>query len=147
MEDRVQLWGNSRSTGQGDIDSILRRLRELGYVEGRDFTAEYRWADGNSKLLTDFAAELLRLKVDLIVTRSTPAACGRRWTGLRVASKMRHVKYWLSPGLAGAAPENPAGSGRQRAASGRWHGTPGPRTGSIIASSAATPGRHQRQSA
>ena len=66
--------GNSRSTDQADIDLILRRLRELGHVEGRDFTAEYRWADGDSTLLTGFAGELARLKVDLIVTRSTPAA-------------------------------------------------------------------------
>ena len=68
------IWASSRSTGQADLNVVLRRLRELGYVEGRDFTAEHRWADGNSKLFDGFAAELVRLKVDLIVTRSTPAA-------------------------------------------------------------------------
>ena len=68
------IWGQSRATAQADIDSILRGMRELGYVEGRDFTTEYRWADGNTKLLPAMAAEMVRLKFDLIVTRGTPVA-------------------------------------------------------------------------
>lgn len=64
----------SQASGQADVDAIVRRLRELGYVEGRDFTFESRWANGNTKLLAGFAAELVQLKVDLIVSRSTPAA-------------------------------------------------------------------------
>ena len=41
-------------------------LRELGYVEGRSISLEYRWADGNSARLADFVAELVNLKVDAI---------------------------------------------------------------------------------
>ena len=43
----------------------------MGYVEGRDFTAEHRWAEANLALVAGFAAEFVRLKVDLIVTSGT----------------------------------------------------------------------------
>jgi putative ABC transport system substrate-binding protein len=68
------MWAASRATTQASLDSILRKLREFGYVEGRDFVAEHRWADGNAKLLPGFAAELVGLKVDLLFTYSTEAA-------------------------------------------------------------------------
>jgi len=47
-------------------------LRELGYVEGRDFVREYRFADQQRERLPDLAAELVRLKVDVIVTGTDP---------------------------------------------------------------------------
>ena len=46
-------------------------LRELGYVEGKNIILEYRYADGKPDLLPQLAADLVRLKVDAIVTRST----------------------------------------------------------------------------
>jgi putative ABC transport system substrate-binding protein len=46
-------------------------LRELGYVEGKNIILEYRYADGKLDLLPGLAADLVRLKVDAIVTRST----------------------------------------------------------------------------
>jgi putative ABC transport system substrate-binding protein len=46
-------------------------LRELGYVEGKNIILEYRYADGKLDLLPQLAADLVRLKVDAIVTRST----------------------------------------------------------------------------
>jgi ABC-type uncharacterized transport system substrate-binding protein len=49
-------------------------LRELGYREGPDFVIEYRWADGNYDRLPALIADLVRLKVDVIVTHGTPAA-------------------------------------------------------------------------
>ena len=42
-------------------------LREVGYVEGRTITVEYRWADGRLERLPDLAADLVRLRVDVIV--------------------------------------------------------------------------------
>src|SRR5262249_22489015 len=47
-------------------------LRELGYREGRDFVIEYRWADGKYKQLPALLDDLIRLKVDVIVTHGTP---------------------------------------------------------------------------
>lgn len=48
-------------------------LRDLGYVEGQNIRIEYRWAEGRYERFPDFMAELVRLKVDLIVVASTPA--------------------------------------------------------------------------
>ena len=48
--------------------AFVQRLRELGWVEGRTVTIEYRWAEGHSERFTEIAAEFVRLKVDVIVT-------------------------------------------------------------------------------
>ena len=47
----------------------MQRLRELGWIEGRTVAIEYRWADGRSERFADIAAEMVRLKVDMIVRR------------------------------------------------------------------------------
>jgi len=57
-----------------NLDAMRRGLRELGYVEGRNLIIEYRSADGRADRFPDLASELVRLKVDLIVARGTPAA-------------------------------------------------------------------------
>ena len=54
--------------------AFLQELRSLGYIEGRNVQIEYRWAGGNNERLQEFAAELARIKVDVIVASPTPAA-------------------------------------------------------------------------
>jgi putative tryptophan/tyrosine transport system substrate-binding protein len=54
--------------------AFLQGLRELGYVEGKNITIDYRFADGKHERLPGLAAELIGLKVDIIVTVGTPAA-------------------------------------------------------------------------
>ena len=61
----------SASSYAGRIEAFRRGLRDLGYVEGRDIAIEYRYADGKLERLPNFAAELLRLKSDLIVVAGT----------------------------------------------------------------------------
>ena len=56
-----------------NLNALRKGLRELGYVEGRNLVIEYRSADGRAERFPDLASELVRLKVDLIVTRGTPA--------------------------------------------------------------------------
>jgi putative ABC transport system substrate-binding protein len=56
-----------------DMDSFRQGLRELGYVEGKNISIEYRYADGMLDALPGLAQELVRLKVDVIVTSSGPA--------------------------------------------------------------------------
>src|SRR5689334_17786158 len=51
--------------------AFVQRLHELGWIEGRTIAIEYRWADGKSEHLTDFAEEFVRLKVAVIVTGGT----------------------------------------------------------------------------
>jgi len=56
------------------LEGFRQGLHELGYVEGRDIVLEYGWAGGNYARLPDLAAELVRLKVDIIVAGGSPAA-------------------------------------------------------------------------
>jgi putative ABC transport system substrate-binding protein len=53
------------------VEVFREELRSLGYVEGRDLLIEYRWAAGNIERLNELATELVRLKVDVIVTIAT----------------------------------------------------------------------------
>src|SRR5262245_5904908 len=55
-------------------EAFLRGLRELGYIEGQNIAIEYRWAEGKFERLPELAAELVRLKVDVIVTVVTQAS-------------------------------------------------------------------------
>jgi putative ABC transport system substrate-binding protein len=62
------------SQNAANLDALRKGLREMGYVEGRNLIIEYRSADGRAERFPDLTSELMRLKVDLIVTRGTPAA-------------------------------------------------------------------------
>jgi putative ABC transport system substrate-binding protein len=64
----------SASLNTNNLDALRRGLRELGYVEDQNYFLEYRSADGNAGQFPVLADELVRLHVDLIVTRGTPAA-------------------------------------------------------------------------
>ncbi len=61
----------SSSAGIARLEAFRHRLRELGYVEGQNLAIEYRWAEGRNDRLLAFAAELVRLGVDVIVTQGT----------------------------------------------------------------------------
>ena len=56
------------------VDAFRAGLRDLGYVEGKNITIEFRFAEGRYDRLPALAAELVRLKVDVIVTHSVPGA-------------------------------------------------------------------------
>src|SRR5215217_5327835 len=56
-----------------NLAGLRKGLQDLGYVEGQNLVIEYRSADGRAERFQDLASELLRLGVDLIVTRGTPA--------------------------------------------------------------------------
>jgi len=56
------------------VAAFAQRMHELGWIEGRDITIEYRWAEGHPERFAEIAAEFVRSKVDVIVTPSTPAA-------------------------------------------------------------------------
>jgi putative ABC transport system substrate-binding protein len=56
-----------------NLDALRKGLQKLGYVEGQNLVIEYRSAEGHAERFPDMASELIRLKVDLIVTRGTPA--------------------------------------------------------------------------
>jgi putative ABC transport system substrate-binding protein len=64
------------SVTQSAVESRLKRfragLRDLGYVEDKDIFIDFRWAEGRYARLEEFAAELIRLGVDVLVTHGTP---------------------------------------------------------------------------
>jgi putative ABC transport system substrate-binding protein len=62
------------SEGRHLWEACRQGLRELGYVEGQNIVLEPRWADGRHDRLPELAAELVRLKVDVIVSAATPAS-------------------------------------------------------------------------
>ena len=59
--------------GERGLAAFRQGLRDLGYVEGQNIAIEYRWAEGRFERLPDLAAELVRLKVDVIVSVVTQA--------------------------------------------------------------------------
>ena len=54
------------------VAAFTQRLRELGWMENRNITIEYRWSEGRTERFIQIAAEFIRLKVDVIVTSGTP---------------------------------------------------------------------------
>jgi putative ABC transport system substrate-binding protein len=62
-----------RTLNAANFDALRNGLEVLGYIEGRNFLVEYRSADGRIERFPELAGELVRLKVDVIVTRGTPA--------------------------------------------------------------------------
>jgi putative tryptophan/tyrosine transport system substrate-binding protein len=66
------LGASSVSLERRDLDAFRQTLRDLGHVEGDNITIEYRWAEGDDGRLPALAVELVRLKVDVIVTLGTP---------------------------------------------------------------------------
>jgi putative tryptophan/tyrosine transport system substrate-binding protein len=64
------------------IVAFVRRLRELGWIEGRTIAIEYRWAEGRNERYADIAAEFVRLKVDVIVTSGGAVLAAKQATSL-----------------------------------------------------------------
>jgi ABC-type uncharacterized transport system substrate-binding protein len=78
----LSLFSGSDPAARRAVDLFRQALRELGYVEGQSVAIEYRWAEGKSERLLDLAAELARMKVDVIVTNGgvPPAQAAERAT-------------------------------------------------------------------
>jgi putative ABC transport system substrate-binding protein len=68
------LFSVSPSAGRQLWEACRQGLRDLGYAEGRNIVLEPRWAEGHHERLPKLAADLVRLKVDVIVSAATPAS-------------------------------------------------------------------------
>jgi putative ABC transport system substrate-binding protein len=64
---------NTASVQKDRVEAFRQALRKLGYVEGQNIIIDYRFADGNSERLPGLAAELVALKVDVMVTAGNSA--------------------------------------------------------------------------
>jgi ABC-type uncharacterized transport system substrate-binding protein len=88
----------SRETAQDGANAFQGGLRDLGWVEGQNVVVEYRFADSNLDRLPDLAAELVRLRVDVIAAGATPAVLAAK-----NATRTIPIVMFL--------PGNPVGSG------------------------------------
>jgi putative ABC transport system substrate-binding protein len=83
-----------------NFDALRNGLRELGYVEGRSLVIDYRSADGRAERFPALAADLVRLNVDVIVTRGTPSALAA-WNATRtIPIVMASIGNVIGTGLA-----------------------------------------------
>src|SRR5438309_11881291 len=81
------------------VEALRAGLRDLGYVEGKNLTIEFRWAEGKHERLPDLAAELVRLKVDVIVTQGTPGALAAKQATATIPIVMAVVADPVATGL------------------------------------------------
>ena len=66
-------WGTP-ATAADELPAFLKGLSDAGYVEGQNVTIEYRWSGSQNELLPVLAEELVRRRVNELVTQTTPAA-------------------------------------------------------------------------
>ena len=85
---RVRLW-----------ETLRQRLRELGYLEGQNIAFESRFADGKTDRLPGLAAELVALKVDVIVTSGTPASLAAKQATRTIPIVMAQLADPVGAGL------------------------------------------------
>ncbi len=81
------------------LEAFRQGLRDAGYVEGQNILIEYRHADGKFERLSGLAAELVRLKVDLIVTSGAPAAIAARQATGTIPIVMAQINDPVALGL------------------------------------------------
>jgi putative tryptophan/tyrosine transport system substrate-binding protein len=74
QEGRVWRMGFIAQGYERFYDALFDGLREMGYSEGRNLVVERRYAQGNAERFAEFAAEMVRLNVDIIIVTTTPAA-------------------------------------------------------------------------
>jgi putative ABC transport system substrate-binding protein len=80
----IGFLGATTPAGGGQLlAAFVQRLRELGWVDGRNVAIEVRWAEGRSERMAEIAAEFVRLKVDVILAAATePALAAKKATAL-----------------------------------------------------------------
>ena len=93
------LVSTSLSVTNEAVEAFRQRLRELGYVEGKNIAFEFRVAENKLDRLPDLAAELVRLKVDAIITGSTPAVQAAKRATTTIPIVMGNVSDPVAMGL------------------------------------------------
>src|SRR5262245_4395156 len=98
---RIGFLGLPTANSQPErLEAFRARLRELGYREGQDFVIESRWADGKYEQLATLLADLIRLRVDLIVTSSTPGALAAKQATTTIPIVVAAIGDALASGIA-----------------------------------------------
>ena len=88
------IGGGGPITQRAWVEAFVQRLRELGWIEGRTIAIEYRWGEGSAQRYAEFAAEFVRLKVD-VFSRAEPrqrSRRSRRHHSSRSSSRRREIR-------------------------------------------------------
>jgi len=93
------LASGSPSSFSSQTEAFRQGLRELGYVEGQNIGIEYRYAEGKTDRFADLATELVRLKVDVIVTASTPGVLAAKKTSSTIPIVFGAINDPVASGL------------------------------------------------
>src|SRR5437773_7074513 len=90
------------STASGStvlVEALRQELRNLGWIEGKNITIEYRFAEQRRERVPELAADLVGLKVDLIVTSGTPPATAAKKATAAIPIVMTNVGDPVGAGL------------------------------------------------
>jgi len=82
-----------------NLDAFKQALRQLGYIEGQNLIVEYRSGDGHIERFPQLAAELVRLNVDIIITRGTPAALAAKKATATIPIVMAAIREPVETGM------------------------------------------------
>ncbi|MBI3371244.1 MAG: ABC transporter substrate-binding protein [Betaproteobacteria bacterium] len=97
---RIGFLGPASASGSvSEVDAFRAGLHDLGYVEGKNIVIEYRWADGKYDRLPELAAELVRLKVDILLTYGTPGTVAAKRATTTIPIVMATVGDAVTAGL------------------------------------------------
>src|SRR5262244_668030 len=101
---RIGFLGAASASALTDqLDAFRQGLRELGYVEGKNIVVEYRYGDGKVDRVPELAAELVSLKVDLIVTYQTPSVLALRKASATIPIVLLCLAFQSRVGLSPAS--------------------------------------------
>jgi putative ABC transport system substrate-binding protein len=107
---RIAFLGSTSPSGYASQMKAFRGgLRDLGYVEGRNLVIEFRWAQGKYERLPELAAELVRLKPDVLVTHGVPGTLAAK----RATETIPIVVGVVGEAVAIGAVEGPRASRRE----------------------------------
>jgi putative ABC transport system substrate-binding protein len=96
----IGFLGGADAIGYAPLIEALRSgLRDHGYIEGRTIEIEYRWAQGRYEHLPALAADLVRRKIDIIITRGTPAAIAAKQATTKIPIVMAIVGNPVETGI------------------------------------------------
>jgi putative ABC transport system substrate-binding protein len=96
---KIPRIGYLTAVGSAPIGAFLQGLRDLGYVEGKNMLVEFRSTGGKSERLPELAAELVRLKVDVIVADTAAEVTAAKNTTATIPIVMRSVSDPIALGL------------------------------------------------
>src|SRR5206468_12004364 len=97
---RVGFLDGSTASGSAVlVEAFRQELSKLGWIEGKNITIEYRFAEGKNERLPELAADLVRLKVDLIVDTDMPSSLAAKSATTTIPIVMASVADPVAAGL------------------------------------------------